>query len=97
MNKFAWFMVTTIYLILATLVISVTADATGYALGSGVPDALAQLEDGTSIGAIWGFIQIYFHILFFNITDFPVTLSLLLFHPVALANGLLLISLLPFT
>ena len=101
MNKYSWFMITSFYLILVSLIIISTADATEYSVGSAVPETLSTIGDSLTFGSAWAFIKLYFQILTFQITSFPPSLALLIFHPVALANGVLLLDIvkdiIPFT
>ena len=102
MNKYTFFLLSTLYLILITMVITATASVTDYTVGSGVPSALETIQEGElSFSTAWSYIKIYFNILFFRIENFPPMLSLLIFHPLAFANGLILLDiikdLIPFT
>ena len=100
MSKYFWLFITTLYLILVTFIVDATTAETTYSVGSGVPSALSSVDENT-LAQVWGLLKTYFNLLFFNVENFPVALSLIFFHPLALANGVLLLDvvkdLVPFT
>ena len=101
MNKYVWFMLTTFYLIVITYLVAslptgVGVGGTDVTIGSGVPDALQNMDE-ISIQAVFDFAKVYLDILFFQVDGLKPFISLLFIHPVMLANGVLFIELLPFT
>ena len=97
MNKYTWVMITTLYLIIVTFIVSATE---AYVVTSGVSDSLGSIEDA-GLGSVWAFGKTFVDLLSFEIEAFPSQLALIFFHPVVFAWGILLLDiikdLIPFT
>jgi hypothetical protein len=92
MNKYVWFLLVSLFLILATI----TADSI---LLSTSADVVSSIEVTTEapgllevLDAVWRYIGVFFNILLFRVEGFPIMLNLLIFWPLTLANLLLIVS-----
>ena len=92
MNKYVWFLLVSLFLILATI----TADSI---LLSTSADVVSSIEVTTEapgllevLDAVWQYIGVFFNILLFRVEGFPIMLNLLIFWPLTLANLLLIVS-----
>ena len=88
MNKYMWFLMVTLFLVLITL----TADSISMSTTSDIVSTVDVPGNPGILTTIWDFLGTFFRILTFQLDGFPIALNLLIFWPLTLANLFLIVS-----